>query len=83
MSTKRFSHNGEEWEVETTGTGVGAGASSAGHFPPISRWSVVFRPLKDPAREVRGSIGSSDPNTLDTEQLAKELERALRSKKQH
>ncbi len=80
MAKKTFSYDGQEWEVETTGAGVGAGASGAGHFPPVTRWSVVFRPLKDPTKEVRGTIGAPDPNKLDADQLAKEVARALLSK---
>jgi len=80
MAKRRFSYNGEDWEVETTGTATGAGASGAGYYPPVSRWSVVFRPVKgDSKKEIRGTIGASDPNTLDAETLARELGRALRS----
>ncbi len=81
MPTKRFVLNGEEWEVEMTGTAVGAGASAAGYEPRVSRWSVVFRSVKDPSREVRGQIGASDLSKLSDQQLVKELERALRSRR--
>ncbi len=80
MATRRFSYNGEEWEVETTGIGTGAGASSEGHFPPITRWSALFRPLKGPKKkEVHGAIGAPDPNYLEPDQLVNELRHALRS----
>ncbi len=82
MPTKRFLHKGEEWEVETTGTAVGAGVSAAGYHPRVSRWSVVFRSIKDPSKEVHGQIGAPDPTKLDDRQLAKELERALRARRQ-
>lgn len=81
MATRRFSYDGEEWEVETTGIGTGAGASSEGHFPPITRWSVVFSPLKGSKKEVHGTIGAPDPNKLEPDQLVNELRHALRSSK--
>ena len=64
-----------------TGTATGAGASGAGHFPAVSRWSVVFRRTNNPREEIHGSIGASDLNTLDANQLAKELMRALRMRR--
>ncbi len=61
-----------------TGTATSASASGAGYFPAVSRWSVVVRPIKDPKREIHDSIGTSDLDTLDANQFAKELGRALR-----
>ncbi len=81
MAKRTFTYEGEEWEVETTGTGVGAGASGEGYHPSISRWSVIFRPVKDPTKEIRGSIGNADPQKVDATQLARELGRALRARR--
>lgn len=78
MAKRTFSYKGQEWEVETTGTATGAGASTEGYLPPVTRWSVTFRQVGNPKTEVRGSIGAPDPNTLDADQLARELGRALR-----
>ena len=82
MAKRTFSYNGEDWEVETTGTATGAGASSGGYFPSVSRWSVTFQQVGDPKQEVRGSIGASDPNDLQLDQLVRELRRALHGARQ-
>ena len=42
LSTRTFSYNGEQWDVEPTGIGTGAGESSEGHFPSVRRGPSCF-----------------------------------------
>jgi hypothetical protein len=73
MSVK-FQHLGEEWEATPTGTGHGVGT---GFLPSIDRWRVVFRRMKNPSREYRGSISTEDPGKADLNELTDALDEQL------
>ena len=74
--SKRFEHLDDEWVATATGTGVGSGAFGNA-LPPITRWGVVFRSMKNPEREYRGSLSGADPANVPEAELRSVLEEQL------
>ncbi len=65
---RQFEFEGDEWEAEGTGTGVG-------HIRGPTRWGVTFRCISDPSKgEHEGKIRHMDPNMVSEDELRAALQ---------
>ncbi len=66
---RQFQYDGDEWEVQETGTALGFGGL----------WGANFRCISDPSKaEHEGDIRDIDPDNVSEDELRAALRRALR-----